>query len=128
MAVRPTHNSLGDRVRARRKALRPKLSQEELAEAVGLTHGSISRLERGKVKRVSPELLQALADALQCKPSDLMAEQPEEEAGLRQARELLERIDPEDLPQAVRALRGFVSDKKPPPAKRPAKKRQRDRA
>lgn len=108
--MRATHKTLGEQLRERRKARTPKLSQEELAERVGLTHGTISRLERGLIKRVSPALLERLAAALDCRPGDLMGAAEAQDPQLDRARQLLSRIAPEDMPGAVKALRGFVRD------------------
>lgn len=58
-AARP---SLGERVRERRKAL--KLSQTELAEAVGLSYRTILRLELGHVPSARADRLRAIARKL----------------------------------------------------------------
>ena|ERR1700681_302597 len=47
------------------------LTQERLAERVGVTHGALSQLERGLMNYTQP-MLEALADALQCEPQDLI--------------------------------------------------------
>lgn len=124
MPVRPTHNSFGERLRGRRKAVRPKLSQEELAERIGVTHGTISRLERGEITPSGP-MIQRLATELGCRPGDLLDEGEEPE--LAKARDLLGKVPKEDLPNAIRALRGFVREGDPyqSPATAKAEKRRR---
>jgi transcriptional regulator with XRE-family HTH domain len=52
-----------------------RLSQERLAERVGVTHGAIGQLERGLTSYTQP-MLEALADALQCTPADLIMRNP----------------------------------------------------
>ena len=79
-AVKERPNSLaqivGQAIFQRRRAL--GMSQEELAEKVGIGQQSLSRMEQGKT---APrfERLQNLADALDCRVVDLFAE-PQESA------------------------------------------------
>ncbi|OOF51437.1 hypothetical protein BKK54_03230 [Rodentibacter genomosp. 1] len=47
-----------------------KLSQNELAQAVGLTTGAIGLYERG-LREPSLKTIKKLAQALKCKPTDL---------------------------------------------------------
>jgi transcriptional regulator with XRE-family HTH domain len=54
------------------------LTQERLAERVGVTHGAVSQLERGLMNYTQP-MLEALADALQCEPGDLITRDPNSE-------------------------------------------------
>jgi transcriptional regulator with XRE-family HTH domain len=54
------------------------LTLEKLAERVGVTHGALSQLERGEVNYTQP-MLEALADALQCEPADLIMRDPNSE-------------------------------------------------
>ena len=50
------------------------LSQEELAAAAEMHQKTVSNLETGKTPRIEFDLLQRLADALHCKPKDLIGE------------------------------------------------------
>ena len=52
-----------------------KLSQERLAEQLGVTHGAISQLERGITSYTQP-MLEALAEAMSCTPADLLMRDP----------------------------------------------------
>lgn len=52
------------------------LTQEQLAERVGVTHGALSQLERGLINYTQP-MLESLAFALQCDPADLIMRNPE---------------------------------------------------
>lgn len=55
-----------------------QLTQEELAERVGVTPPSISQLERG-LQGFSDSTLEAVADALGCSPGDLLMRNPLDE-------------------------------------------------
>nr|WP_246388093.1 helix-turn-helix transcriptional regulator [Desulfovibrio intestinalis] len=60
--------TVGQAICLRRKAL--AMSQEELAEKVGIGQQSLSRMEQGKIAPKF-ERLQLFADALQCRVVDL---------------------------------------------------------
>lgn len=51
------------------------MTQEDLAEAVGVTPSSISQLETGK-QGFTDTTLSAIADALMCSPGDLLMRNP----------------------------------------------------
>jgi transcriptional regulator with XRE-family HTH domain len=51
------------------------LSQDKLAERLGVHKGDISNWEKGK-RRYNQDLLEQLADALQCEPADLIMRDP----------------------------------------------------
>ncbi len=53
----------------RRKA---GLTRMELAERAGTTQGTIFNLETGKSRRIELDLLERIAEALGCKPSELL--------------------------------------------------------
>jgi transcriptional regulator with XRE-family HTH domain len=53
------------------------LSQEKLADRVGLTQGMISQLEGGKVN-FTAEHLDILSEALMCEPADLLVRNPQD--------------------------------------------------
>jgi transcriptional regulator with XRE-family HTH domain len=50
-------------------------SQEELADRVGTTAATVSRLENGKQPYTQP-LLELLAEALRCEPADIIMRPP----------------------------------------------------
>lgn len=52
-----------------------QLTQEQLADRIGTSKGYLSDLERG-VRRYNQDLLEALADALNCGPADLLMRDP----------------------------------------------------
>jgi transcriptional regulator with XRE-family HTH domain len=49
------------------------LSMQELADAAGIDKASISRIESGEVRHPWPKTLRALAKALECNPTELIA-------------------------------------------------------
>lgn len=83
------------------------MTQQELADASGLSLGYVSNLERG-AKRHNEDVLDALSAALKCEPADLLSRNPfvEPEPIAR----LWDRIAERDRERARRALEIFVPD------------------
>ena len=48
------------------------LSQEQLAEMVGMAQAGISRIETGKTSTISLDVLDRLCRALKCEPGDIL--------------------------------------------------------
>ncbi len=48
------------------------LSQEKLAEMVGMAQADISRIETGKTSAISLDVLDRLCKALKCEPGDIL--------------------------------------------------------
>ncbi len=61
-------------IRLREWRGRRGLSQKELADAAETQQETVSNLETGKTQRIEFDLLDRLAKALGCKPSDLIGE------------------------------------------------------
>jgi transcriptional regulator with XRE-family HTH domain len=57
------------------------LTLKRLGGRVGVTHGALSQLERGGTSYTQP-MLEALADALNCTPADLVGRPPELSFGI----------------------------------------------
>jgi putative transcriptional regulator len=49
-----------------------KMSVTELAERVGITMANVSILKNGKAKAIRLSTLEAICNALQCQPGDLL--------------------------------------------------------
>jgi putative transcriptional regulator len=49
-----------------------KMSVTELAERVGITMANLSILKNGKAKAIRLSTLEAICEALQCQPGDLL--------------------------------------------------------
>ncbi len=59
---------------------RRKMSLTELAERVGITLANLSVLKTGKARAIRFTTLDALCQALQCQPGDLLEHIPDDEA------------------------------------------------
>ena len=57
---------------------RRKMRSRELAERVGITEQNISLLKSGKVRGVRFDTLEAICQALDCQPGDLLRWEPDE--------------------------------------------------
>lgn len=57
------------------------LTLEQLADRVGTTHATLSRIERGK-QPYSQALLEAIAEALQTDPPSLLIRNPQDPEGI----------------------------------------------
>lgn len=80
------------------------LTLERLADRIGVTPGALSQLERGDVGYTQP-MLEALADALSCEPSDLIARPPDAMPGLSL---IWDQIPIEDRAKALEVLKAFT--------------------
>ncbi len=58
-----------------------KMAVGTLADLVGISPANLSVLKNGRAKAVRFTTLEALCDALQCQPGDLLRWDPEEDAG-----------------------------------------------
>ena len=58
-----------------------KMSLTELSEAVGLTLANLSVLKTGKARAVSFSTLDAICNALDCQPGDILEFVPDGEEG-----------------------------------------------
>ena len=54
-----------------------KMRSRELAERVGITEQNISLLKSGKVRGVRFDTLEAICQALDCQPGDLLSFEPD---------------------------------------------------
>ncbi len=55
-----------------------KISSGELADKIGITQANLSILKTGKAKAVRFSTLEAICDALDCQPGDILEFQKEE--------------------------------------------------
>ena len=54
-----------------------KVRSNVLARAIGITEANLSLLKSGKVKGIRFSTLEAICDALDCKPGDILDYEPE---------------------------------------------------
>jgi transcriptional regulator with XRE-family HTH domain len=106
---------IADAVRVAKKAQHPRhfirqwrnyrgLTLEALASRVGTTHASLSRIERG-LQPYSQPLLEAIAEALNCMPADLIIRDP---LNPNPFWTLWDSISPAERPTAARVLEAFI--------------------
>lgn len=55
-----------------------KRKAKDLAQQIGITEANLSLLRTGKVKGIRFETLEALCEALNCKPGDLLDYEPDD--------------------------------------------------
>lgn len=56
-----------------------KMRSKELAEIIGITDANLSVLKTGKAKAIRLSTLEAICEALDCQPGDLLAYQSAED-------------------------------------------------
>jgi transcriptional regulator with XRE-family HTH domain len=89
------------------------LSQERLAERFGTTKSRISELETGK-ERYNQDVLEMLADALDCEPGDLLMRNPLEPDPTGGLFDALRRVPEKDMPRVTRAVLDALLPPTPP--------------
>jgi transcriptional regulator with XRE-family HTH domain len=83
------------------------LTQERLADRMGVTRGYVSQVETG-LRRYDQHFLEAAADALSCEPADLIMRDPTKPSAIWS---IWDRIPPTQREQAARVLETFVVKK-----------------
>lgn len=86
------------------------LTQEKLAERLGTSKGYISELESGK-QRYNQQHLEALAEALDCDPVDLLIRDPTDPEGIWS---IWDRVRPVDKETAKRILEQLAQPRQEP--------------
>jgi transcriptional regulator with XRE-family HTH domain len=79
------------------------LTQEQLADRIGVSSPTISQLERG-IQGFRNETLEALADALNCTPADLLGVNPKKEGKVVDIMALLREKSEEERADALELL------------------------
>ena len=83
------------------------LTQERLADRMGISRGYVSQVEKGK-RRYDQHFLEAAAEALSCEPADLLMRDPTDPAAIWS---IWDQIPPTQRAQAVRVLETFAAKK-----------------
>ena len=73
--------TMADRIKERRKAM--NMTQEELAERLGLQKSAIAKYENGRVQNIKRPTIAKMADILECSPAYLMALDEDAASGAR---------------------------------------------
>lgn len=82
----------------------PGLTQERLADRVGMTAGNLSEIENGNTG-YTQATLEALADAMGCTAADLLIRDPSDPEGIWS---LWERAKPAERKQLLGMIEGFL--------------------
>lgn len=80
------------------------LTQERLADRVGMSNGNLSEIENGNTA-YTQETLEAFADALQCTPADLLMRNPTDPEGIWS---LWDQAKPAERNQLIEMIKGFL--------------------
>lgn len=83
------------------------LNQEWLADAIGITTASLSRIENGK-QPYNQRQLEQIAKALKCDPADLLSQDPA--SPVAEIIEVWRSIPAEFRPIALQSLRAFLPE------------------
>jgi transcriptional regulator with XRE-family HTH domain len=83
------------------------LTQERLADRMGITRGYVSQVEKG-LRRYDQHFLEAAAEALNCEPADLIMRDPTKPAAIWS---IWDQIPPTQREQAARILETFAVKK-----------------
>lgn len=67
----PPRTDLGRLIRLARESHDPKITQEELADKVGIRQSQLSKIERGETERPMKETIRLIAEALDVDPDPL---------------------------------------------------------
>lgn len=80
------------------------LTQEQLAERIGIGRSYLTKIERG-ARRYDQPFLEAAAEALRCGPGDLITRDPTDPEGFWS---IWERLKPPERIRAVAVLRALT--------------------
>jgi transcriptional regulator with XRE-family HTH domain len=80
------------------------LTQEQLADRIGVSKATLSRLESAK-QPYTQDVLEALADAMNCEPADLIMRDPSREGAIWS---IWENATPEQRVQIESVVRALV--------------------
>ena len=82
------------------------LTQEQLAERIGIARSYLTKIERG-TRRYDQPFLEAAADALRCDPGDIIVRDPTDPEGIWS---IWEQLKPAERVRAVAVLRAMHGD------------------
>jgi transcriptional regulator with XRE-family HTH domain len=85
------------------------LSQEQLAERIGITKSYLSRIENSK-RRYDQPFLEAAAEVLRCEPADLIVRDPTDPQGLWSIYDRLGAAERSQLVEVAKVLQRTGTD------------------
>jgi transcriptional regulator with XRE-family HTH domain len=80
-----------------------QLTQEQLAERIGIARSYLTKIERGS-RRYDQPFLEAAAEQLRCEPGDLIMRDPTDSEGIWS---IWDRLAPMEKMQAIAVLRAI---------------------
>jgi transcriptional regulator with XRE-family HTH domain len=84
------------------------LTQEQLAERIGIARSYLTKIERG-ARRYDQPFLEAAAEALRCEPCDIIMRDPTEPESIWSIWETLSPVERVQAMAVIRAIRGAVT-------------------
>ena len=81
------------------------LTQEQLAERIGIARSYLTKIERG-TRRYDQPFLEAAADALRCEPGDIIMRDPSDADGIWSVWDTLNPLQRQQAVAVIRAIRG----------------------
>jgi transcriptional regulator with XRE-family HTH domain len=88
--------------------LRKGFSQEQMADQIGTTQSTYSRIESGFIQKPDEEIVQRIADILEVPIDDLFVKENLESSPPRIQSE--KALNPKDIPAMLRDLKGLLDD------------------
>ena len=85
------------------------LTQEQLAERIGIARSYLTKIERG-ARRYDQPFLEAAADALRCEPGDIIMRDPSEPEGIWSIWDQLKPVERLQAMAVIRAIRATGTD------------------
>jgi transcriptional regulator with XRE-family HTH domain len=82
-----------------------QLTQEQLAERIGIARSYLTKIERG-TRRYDQPFLEAAAEQLRCEPCDLIMRDPSDPEGIWS---VWDRLEPAQRIQAMAVIRAITS-------------------
>ena len=85
------------------------LTQEQLAERIGIARSYLTKIERG-TRRYDQPFLEAAAEALRCEPGDIITRDPTEPEGIWSIWDTLNPLQRQQAVAVIRAIRATGTD------------------
>ena len=85
------------------------ITQEQLAERIGLDRAYISKIESGK-RRYDQPFLEAVAEALKCEPADLLIRDPSDPEGIWSIYDQLQPVERVQLVEIAKTIKRTGTD------------------
>ena len=80
------------------------LTQEQLAERIGIARSYLTKIERG-TRRYDQPFLEAAAEALRCEPGDIIMRDPTDQDGIWSVWDTLNPLERQQAVAVIRAIR-----------------------